>query len=246
MNTFSVNNLTVTKGNTKILDSLTFDIEQGDFVCIVGPSGAGKSTLLRQLNRLDYGMTGGNILWNDKDLGTYDIHKLRQDIAYIFQKAVMFPGTCEQNIRMGCMYEKGLSKDEIDQRLEAAIEKAEITKEMLKVKAEALSGGQQQRVGIARCLMLNPQVLLFDEPTASLDVETSHNFCLTLKTLKSDIKAKKSASLMITHRLEEAQFLADKILMLDAGKIVAYVPVDDFFNKPINERVTDFLKAYKL
>ena len=101
MTAFSIQNLTVVKGEKKILDSVSFDVQEGEFVCVVGPSGAGKSTLLRQLNRLDYGRIGGQILWNGKSLEEYDVHVLREQVAYIFQKAVMFPGSAEENIKMG-------------------------------------------------------------------------------------------------------------------------------------------------
>lgn len=246
MTAFSIQNLTVVKGEKKILDSVSFDVQEGEFVCIVGPSGAGKSTLLRQLNRLDYGRIGGQILWNGKSLEEYDVHVLREQVAYIFQKAVMFPGSAEENIKMGAQFEHNVTQQELEGRFVKAIQEAGITPEMLSVEAADLSGGQQQRVGIARTLMLDPVVLLFDEPTASLDVETSNKFCKTLKVLKKHLKEKKSASLMITHRLEEASFLADKVLMLEEGKVVAFLPVNEFFNNPSNERVANFLKAYKL
>ena len=246
MTAFSIQNLTVVKGEKKILDSVSFDVQEGEFVCIVGPSGAGKSTLLRQLNRLDYGRIGGQILWNGKSLEEYDVHVLREQVAYIFQTAVMFPGSAEENIKMGAQFEHNVTQQELEGRFVKAIQEAGITPEMLSVEAADLSGGQQQRVGIARTLMLDPVVLLFDEPTASLDVETSNKFCKTLKVLKEHLKEKKSASLMITHRLEEASFLADKVLMLEEGKVVAFLPVNEFFNNPSNERVANFLKAYKL
>ena len=179
------------KGEKKILDSVSFDVQEGEFVCIVGPSGAGKSTLLRQLNRLDYGRIGGQILWNGKSLEEYDVHVLREQVAYIFQKAVMFPGSAEENIKMGAQFEHNVTQQELEGRFVKAIREAGITPEMLSVEAADLSGGQQQRVGIARTLMLDPVVLLFDEPTASLDVETSNKFCKTLKVLKEHLKEKK-------------------------------------------------------
>ena len=246
MTAFSIQNLSVEKGGKKILDSVSFEVEEGEFICIVGPSGAGKSTLLRQLNRLDYGRTNGRILWNGKNIDEYDVHKLREQVAYIFQKAVMFPGNAEKNIKMGILYEPDIAPSEVEYRFQKALKEAGINEEMLTVEASELSGGQQQRIGIARTLMLQPIVLLFDEPTASLDVETSNKFCQTLKVLKEHLKEQKSVSLMITHRLEEASFLADKVLMLEEGKVVAYLPADKFFNNPSNERVSNFLKAYKL
>ena len=140
MTAFSIQNLTVVKGEKKILDSVSFDVQEGEFVCIVGPSGAGKSTLLRQLNRLDYGRIGGQILWNGKSLEEYDVHVLREQVAYIFQKAVMFPGSAEENIKMGAQFEHNVTQQELEGRFVKAIQEAGITPEMLSVEAADLSG----------------------------------------------------------------------------------------------------------
>ncbi len=124
--------------------------------------------------------------WNGKSLEEYDVHVLREQVAYIFQKAVMFPGSAEENIKMGAQFEHNVTQQELEGRFVKAIREAGITPEMLSVEAADLSGGQQQRGrDCRRTLMLDPVVLLFDEPTASLDVETSNKFCKTLKVLKS-------------------------------------------------------------
>ena len=232
----SVRHLNVTLQNTPILNDVSLDVENGAFVCIVGPSGAGKSTLLKQLNRLDPGKVGGEILW-------------RRQIAYIFQKAVMFEGTTEENIRMALQYGPKMSDQETEELYQHALEIAGITPNILKTPASSLSGGQQQRVAIARVMMMAPPVLLLDEPTASLDVETSNHFCQTLKRMKGLIGIKdniKKTFLMVTHRLEEAKFLGDKILMLEDGKVVEYTDAAQFFTSPTTERGKAFLKAENL
>jgi len=95
-----IKDLCVAFNGKEILHNITFDIENGAFIGIVGPSGAGKSTLLKQINRLDPSKTGGSILWRGKDVDDYDVHELRRNLAYVFQKAVMFDGTTEENIEV--------------------------------------------------------------------------------------------------------------------------------------------------
>ncbi len=246
MSNIEVKDLTVVFRDCKVLDSVSFTVEKGEVVCIVGPSGAGKSTILRQLNRLDPGKVGGSIIWKGKDIDEYEVHELREEMAYIFQKAVMFPGTTESNIKMGRKYSPKLPDDQVEALYQNALRQADITADMLKTPALKLSGGQQERIGIARILMLDPPVLLLDEPTASLDVETSNNFCQTLHRMKELPEDRRKTMIMVTHRLEEAKFLADRILMVDRGKVVEFTNCPDFFANPQTQRARDFLKAEKL
>ncbi len=131
----SVRHLNVTLQNTPILNDVSLDVENGAFVCIVGPSGAGKSPLLKQLNRLDPGKVGGEILWRGQNIDTYDVHQLRRQIAYIFQKAVMFEGTTEENIRMALQYGPKMSDQETEELYQHALEIAGITPNILKTPA---------------------------------------------------------------------------------------------------------------
>lgn len=227
-----IKDLCVAFNGKEILHNITFDIENGAFIGIVGPSGAGKSTLLKQINRLDPSKTGGSILWRGKDVDDYDVHELRRNLAYVFQKAVMFDGTTEENIKLSLKYGNEFKPEEIEALYQTVLEEASISQDILDTPAQDLSGGQQQRVGIARVLLMGSPVLLLDEPTASLDVETSNKFCQTLKQLKGGPAAKdgkKRTFLMITHRLEEAKFLADKILMIESGHVVEYTDCETFF-----------------
>ena len=233
-----IKDLCVGYNGKEILHNISLDIENGSFIAIVGPSGAGKSTLLKQINRLDPGKTGGSILWRGTDVDDYDV-----------QKAVMFNGTTEENIKLSLKYGHEFKPDEIEALYQTVLEEASISQDILDTPAQDLSGGQQQRVGIARVLLMGSPVLLLDEPTASLDVETSNKFCQTLKQLKGGPAAKdgkKRTFLMITHRLEEAKFLADKILMIEAGHIVEYTDCETFFTHPQTQRAAEFLKAQAL
>lgn len=243
-----IKNLCVSFQNKEILHDVSFDVEKGSFICIVGPSGAGKSTLLKQINKLDPGRSGGSILWQGKDIDSYEVHHLRRQLAYVFQKAVMFPDSTEENIKLALKYGPQLSEQEVNARYQTVLEEASITDDILKTPSLSLSGGQQQRVGIARVLMMEPPVLLLDEPTASLDVETSNKFIKTLKDLKikHENDPQRKTFLMITHRLEEAKFLADKVLMLAEGKVVEYTDAAQFFTKPQTQRAAEFLEAQAL
>lgn len=244
-----IKDLCVAFNGKEILHNITFDIENGAFIGIVGPSGAGKSTLLKQINRLDPSKTGVSILWRGKDVDDYDVHELRRNLAYVFQKAVMFDGTTEENIKLSLKYGNEFKPEEIEALYQTVLEEASISQDILDTPAQDLSGGQQQRVGIARVLLMGSPVLLLDEPTASLDVETSNKFCQTLKQLKGGPAAKdgkKRTFLMITHRLEEAKFLADKILMIESGHVVEYTDCETFFTHPQTQRAADFLKAQNL
>lgn len=244
-----IKDLCVAFNGKEILHNITFDIENGAFIGIVGPSAAGKSTLLKQINRLDPSKTGGSILWRGKDVDDYDVHELRRNLAYVFQKAVMFDGTTEENIKLSLKYGNEFKPEEIEALYQTVLEEASISQDILDTPAQDLSGGQQQRVGIARVLLMGSPVLLLDEPTASLDVETSNKFCQTLKQLKGGPAAKdgkKRTFLMITHRLEEAKFLADKILMIESGHVVEYTDCETFFTHPQTQRAADFLKAQNL
>ena len=109
-----IKDLCVAFNGKEILHNITFDIENGAFIGIVGPSGAGKSTLLKQINRLDPSKTGGSILWRGKDVDDYDVHELRRNLAYVFQKAVMFDGTTEENIKLSLKYGNEFKPEEIE------------------------------------------------------------------------------------------------------------------------------------
>ncbi|MFQ9939239.1 MAG: ATP-binding cassette domain-containing protein, partial [Parasutterella excrementihominis] len=134
-----IKDLCVGYNGKEILHNISLDIENGSFIAIVGPSGAGKSTLLKQINRLDPGKTGGSILWRGKDVDDYDVHELRRNLAYVFQKAVMFNGTTEENIKLSLKYGHEFKPDEIEALYQTVLEEASISQDILDTPAQDLS-----------------------------------------------------------------------------------------------------------
>ena len=234
---------------TRALDGVNFSVEEGEFVAVVGTSGSGKSTLLHMMGGLDT-PTSGSVMVRDKELAKMNDEQLtifrRRNIGFIFQNYNLVPIL---NVHENIVLPVELDGDTVDQKFMADVVSMLGLEDKLKNMPNNLSGGQQQRVGIARVLLMGSPVLLLDEPTASLDVETSNKFCQTLKQLKGGPAAKdgkKRTFLMITHRLEEAKFLADKILMIEAGHIVEYTDCEAFFTHPQTQRAAEFLKAQAL
>lgn len=221
-----------------IIDGVTFSIPEGGCFCIVGPSGSGKSSIVRMLNRLNR-KTSGEILYLGKPIESYNVQKLRREVAMVFQKTSVFEGTVADNLRMVLELagEKHIAMDDV--RLAQALAAAGLTHEALHATAATMSGGEQQRVGIARALMTQPKVLLMDEPTASLDVEAANKVLATVKKLSRTITV-----IMVNHHLVEVKKVATHVAMIDHGKLVETADVDKFFNHPQTERLQTFLNAY--
>ena len=233
-----IKDLCVGYNGKEILHNISLDIENGSFIAIVGPSGAGKSTLLKQINRLDPGKTGGSILWRGKDVDDYDVHELRRNLAYVFQKAVMFNGTTEENIKLSLKYGHEFKPDEIEALYQTVLEEASISQDILDTPAQDLSGGQQQRVAIARALAMQPNIMLFDEPTSALDPE------MIGEVLDVMVKLAQEGMTMVcvTHEMGFAREVADRIVFMDQGQILEVAPPAKFFSDPEHPRLQQFLK----
>ena len=254
----TVRDLNLYYGENHALKDVNMNIRENCVTAFIGPSGCGKSTFLKTLNRMNDLVDGvritGEVKLDDEDIYAegVDTTVLRKRIGMVFQQPNPFPMSIYDNIAYGPRVHGMKDKSKLDAIVEESLRGAAIfdeVKDRLKKSALGLSGGQQQRVGIARVLLMGSPVLLLDEPTASLDVETSNKFCQTLKQLKGGPAAKdgkKRTFLMITHRLEEAKFLADKILMIESGHVVEYTDCETFFTHPQTQRAADFLKAQNL
>jgi polar amino acid transport system ATP-binding protein len=225
-------------GSFTALDRVSFDIYDGEKVVIIGPSGSGKSTLLRSINRLEE-IDGGRIVVDGMDLcdPKTDIIKVREEVGMVFQAFNLFPHkTVLENLTLAQIVVRKRSKKDAEERAMALLEKVGLVE-----KAQAypgkLSGGQQQRVAIARSLAMDPKMLLFDEPTSALDPEMIGEVLDVMKGL-----AREGMTMaVVTHEMGFAREVADRVIFMDAGRIVEEGTPEHFFTAPNHERAKLFL-----
>jgi len=226
-------------GNLKVLREITTEIHKGEVIAIIGPSGCGKSTFLRCLNLLEI-PTSGKIYIDGVDitLPKADIMKIRQKVGMVFQHFHLFPHmTVLQNVIYAPVKVKQVAKDEARQKGLELLEKVGLS-DKADVYPSKLSGGQKQRVAIARCLAMEPEVLLMDEPTSALDPEMVKEVLDVMKALtKTGI-----TMAIVTHEMGFAREVAHRILFLDGGKVAEDVPPQEFFSNPKCDRAKQFLE----
>jgi putative ABC transport system ATP-binding protein len=200
-----------------LLSDVSFTLERGEVLAVVGPSGAGKSTLLRLLNRLDE-PTSGTLLLNGTDTRTLAPRELRRRIGMVMQRAYLFPGTVAENVAFGPRQrEQVISSGEIDALLSHVGLEGYGSRDAL-----TLSGGEAQRVAITRALANGPEVLLLDEPTSALDEAARRGVEALLESL---IRERHLTCVWVTHSIEQARTMADKVLAIEAGRVTGYGPV---------------------
>jgi putative ABC transport system ATP-binding protein len=202
-----------------ILSKLSFGIESGERVAVFGPSGAGKSTLIRLLNRLDEPTTG-TVYLEGKDYRQIPPRRLRRRLGLVMQQPHLFPGSVADNLRFG---PEAHGETLPDDRIEALLEGVDLAG-FAKRDVGSLSGGETQRVNLARTLANNPEVLLLDEPTSSLD-ETSRRD--VEETIQSVLEAQQITCLLVTHDREQVQRMAGRVLRLKDGRLVMDGPVKE-------------------
>lgn len=234
----SVKNLEKKFGEHEVLKDISFDLFEGDVVCIIGSSGSGKSTLLRCINHLET-PTSGQILYHGypltKDAQT--INRFRSQVGMVFQQFNLFPHlTIKENIKLAPVTLKLMSDSEAEQKAMELLERVGLPD-----KAEAypkqLSGGQQQRIAIARALAMNPEVMLFDEPTSALDPEMVGEVLQLMKELADD----GMTMVVVTHEMGFAREVGTRVLFMDGGNIAEQNNPKDFFENPKNPRLQEFL-----
>ncbi|MEG4113117.1 MULTISPECIES: amino acid ABC transporter ATP-binding protein [unclassified Microcoleus] len=226
-------------GNLKVLREITTEIHKGEVIAIIGPSGCGKSTFLRCLNLLEI-PTSGHIYIDGVDitLPKVDIMKIRQKVGMVFQHFHLFPHmTVLQNVMYAPVKVKQVAKDEARLKGLELLEKVGLS-DKADVYPSKLSGGQKQRVAIARCLAMEPDILLMDEPTSALDPEMVKEVLDVMKALtKTGI-----TMAIVTHEMGFAREVAHRILFLDGGKVAEDVPPQEFFSNPKCDRAKQFLE----
>lgn len=228
-------------GDTEVLRDLSLDVHTGEVIVVIGPSGCGKSTFLRCLNGLEKVQGGeirlkGNLITGSKT----DWQKVRQQIGMVFQSYDLFPNmTVLQNLTLGPVKVQKRSREaaETARKLLARVGLAEKENAF----PRELSGGQKQRAAIVRALILNPEIILFDEVTAALDPE------MVREVLDVILELAKSGSTMVivTHEMQFARAVADRVVFIDGGEIVETSPPEEFFTNPKTERAQKFLNIFQ-
>ncbi len=227
-----------------IIKDLSLSVEKGEVIVILGPSGCGKSTLLRCINGLET-IQGGEILLDGEVISNRkkDMHLIRQKIGMVFQSYDLFPHlTVMKNLLLGPKHahEMNFNMDEVQKEAEAWLERVGLADKKNSYPRQ-LSGGQKQRVAIVRMLCMHPEVMLFDEVTAALDPEMVREVLDVMMDLAND----KKTMLIVTHQMQFARAVADKIVFMDAGEIVEVSTPEEFWTNPKTERAKKFLSNFE-
>ena len=221
----------------KILENINLVIEDNSIVVLIGESGCGKTTTLKMINRL-IEPTKGKIMINGKDIKKTNPIKLRRSIGYVIQQTGLFPHlTIRQNIELISKLEKK-EKKMIQEKTIELMKMVGLSEELLDSYPSELSGGQQQRVGIARAFATDPDIILMDEPFSALDPITRSS--LQDEVIRLQDKLKKII-IFVTHDMDEAIKLADKIAIMEQGKVVQYDRPEKILKQPVNEFVRNFV-----
>lgn len=225
----------------KAVNGVSFEVSEGETLCLIGTSGSGKTTCLKMLNRL-IEPTSGEIEINGENILEQDPIVLRRSLGYVIQKAGLMPHlTVAQNVGLLPRLMEWDS-DERAKRVNELLSLVNLPPEQYRDRYPAeLSGGQQQRVGVARALVLDPPIILMDEPFGALDPITREGLHDEFLRLKSEVG---KTVVMVTHDLAEAFKLGDKIALMDKGQLVQLGSEDDFRESPENEFVRDFVRSH--
>ena len=229
-------------GHLQVLHDVSLTVNDGDVVVILGPSGSGKTTFLRSINFLEKA-DAGTLTIGDKTVDLHgakkkDILEIRRRTAMVFQNYNLFANkTAVENIMEGLVTAQGVPKHEARERALAELKKVGLLDKADYYPSE-LSGGQQQRIGIARAVALDADVILFDEPTSSLDPELVGE---TLQLIK-EVAREGRTMIVVTHEMSFAEEVADKVVFMDGGYVVEEGAPKDIFTHPKEERTKQFLK----
>jgi osmoprotectant transport system ATP-binding protein len=229
-------------GDKPAVNNLNLKIEKGEFVCFIGPSGCGKTTTMKMVNRL-IDVTEGSILIDGKDITKQDPVELRRSIGYVIQHIGLMPHmTIKENIVLvGTLLKWPQEKK--DERAKELIQLVNLPEDYLDKYPHELSGGQQQRIGVLRALAANPPLILMDEPFGALDPITRDSLQEEFKKLQKELN---KTIVFVTHDMDEALKLADKIVIMRDGEIVQADTPDEILRNPANDFVEEFLGKDRL
>ncbi|NSL52485.1 amino acid ABC transporter ATP-binding protein [Bacillus sp. P2(2020)] len=234
-----IQHLSKSFGAHEVLKDINFSVNKGEVVCIIGSSGSGKSTLLRCINLLEK-PSGGQIIYKGENIldDKHDITAYRQKLGMVFQQFNLFNNyNVLGNCVVGQVKVLKRSKEEAEKVAMKYLKVVGMDK-FIHAKPKQLSGGQKQRVAIARALSMEPDVILFDEPTSALDPEMVGE---VLKVMK-ELAESGLTMLIVTHEMEFAREVSDRIVFMDKGVIAEEGPPEQIFNNPKQERTREFLK----
>lgn len=233
--------MTYPNGNVG-LKNINLTIKESEITVFIGPSGSGKTTLLKMINRLEDNTTG-EVKINGKNVKDYNIHKMRWDIGYALQQVALFPHmTVEENIAIVPELKKW-KKEKIDARINELLNMVGLEpKKYRKRNPSELSGGEAQRVGIARALAADPKIILMDEPFSALDPITRANLQEDVKKLQKQIH---KTIVFVTHDIEEAFLLGDKICIIQDGELIQSGTKHEIISNPKNDFVKKFIAIKK-
>lgn len=229
-------------GDLHVLKDVSLSVGKGEVVVVIGPSGSGKSTLCRAINRLET-IDSGEILIEGKPLPQEgrELAAMRAELGMVFQSFNLFAHmSILQNVTLGPVEVLGLSKAEAEQRAMGLLDRVGVASQANKVPAQ-LSGGQQQRVAIARSLAMHPKAMLFDEPTSALDPEMINE----VLDVMVDLARQGMTMIVVTHEMNFARRVADRVVFMADGAIVEEGAPDAFFDHPQTQRAHDFLDSIK-
>jgi len=226
-------------GAEEVLKGISMTISEGEVVCLIGPSGSGKSTILRCINGLETYDSGQiKLLGELVEAHKSSINRLRQKIGMVFQRFNLFPHrTVLENVMEGPIYVNNVPKADARERASALLHQVGL-KDKLQCFPAQLSGGQQQRVAIARSLAMEPRAILFDEPTSALDPERVGEVLQVMRNLAT----KGMTMIVVTHEMQFAREVADRVCFLYDGKILEEGPPSQVLGNPREERTREFLK----
>ena len=228
--------------NKKILDHANFTIKDQEFFVLVGPSGSGKTTTLKMINQL-VTHSEGKILINNEEISTANLRKLRLSVGYVLQQIALFPNltVSENNALIPEM--KGWDKAKIADRTNELLDLVGLNpKDYAQRQPSELSGGEQQRVGILRAIAANPKIVLMDEPFSALDPISRRQLQIFIKDLQKKMNL---TVVFVTHDLDEALYLADRVAVMNDGLIQQIAEPADIYQHPANDFVKTFFKEYR-